>query len=251
MKSKFNKLLSLLTILLLFYFVFIIFGGIANYYKDNINIVLCCAVFYLTTIFFMVKIFNSTINNIILSNYLGKNHIYSIIVAFIFVTFTFFLPVIILFHFNFNFQSFDKILISSFEYIVVAVSEELVFRAFLFLSVLIIIRKLLFSAIIVSLIFTLIHYNSIENIVYFSWIFTTSLLLSYLYFYTKSIASPITFHFLINLLNNNIIVQIDNNIIIIASQVACMILCIIFLLIFSKLKNFDNNSSTFASIVHL
>jgi len=236
MKYKITKLLIILSVVLLFYFVFIIFGVINSYLKPNILITLCCATLYLVTIFLLVKVFNKTLSNIPISAFVGKHHILAILVSIVFIVFSFFLSTIAVIQFNFSFQPIDKFFESSFEFIIVSISEEFVFRAFLFLSILYLLRNVLFSALFASLVFTTIHFYAIDNITHFLWIYSTSMLLTYLYVYTKSIAAPITFHFLINILNENIIAQINNDHLLIVGQIICMISCIFILVFLSRAK---------------
>jgi len=237
MKNKIVRLLIILAVVFLFYFVFILFGGISSYFKNDFPIVACCTTFYLITIFFLVKVFNRLLNNISLSDYFGKNHLRATLISTALIVFSFFLPTLAVTHFDFSFQPVVKIFESSFEFVVVSISEELVFRAFLFLSILLLSRNVLLSAVLVSLLFTVVHYNSIENITHFLWVFVTSMLMTYLYVYTKSIVSPITFHFLINLLNENIIIQINIDHLLIVGQFVCMILCVFLLWFLSNRKN--------------
>jgi len=224
MKNKIIRLLIVLSVILLFYLVFILLGGIKSYFKTSTLITLCCATLYLVLIFLLVKQFNKAINNLSLTDFIGKNHFQAILIGIVAVAFSFFVPTIVEIQFDFTFQPINKIFQSSFEFIVVSISEELVFRAFLFLSILYIFRHLLLSAIITSLLFTLIHFYEIDNFIPFLWVFSTGMLMTYLYVYTKSIGAPITFHFLINLLNTNIIIQINDDHFILLGQAIVMIL---------------------------
>ena len=200
---------------------------------------ICRTPFYLVIIFLLVKIFNKKINNILTTDFLGKNHIRSIFISVFFIIISFCLPTIILIQFDFNFQPIEKVFESSIGFIIVSITEELIFRAFLFLSIFCLLRSVIFSALLVSLLFTFIHYNAIENITQFFWVFSASMLITYLYVYSKSIVSPIVFHFLLNLLSTNIIVPPNLHSILLVTQVVSMILCVLLLWFISSRNSFS------------
>ena len=187
----------------------------------------------------LVKIFNKKINNILTTDFLGKNHIRSIFISVFFIIISFCFPTIILIQFDFNFQPIEKVFESSIGFIIVSITEELIFRAFLFLSIFCLLRSVIFSALLVSLLFTFIHYNAIENITQFFWVFSASMLITYLYVYSKSIVSPIVFHFLLNLLSTNIIVPPNLHSILLVTQVVSMILCVLLLWFISRRNSFS------------
>ncbi|HOI31143.1 MAG TPA: type II CAAX endopeptidase family protein [Bacteroidales bacterium] len=110
------------------------------------------------------------------------------------------------------FKEFDYQLIIStltikhfFEALVTAFNEELLFRALIFYSLYRITGKLFFSAFLSSIFFVFMHFEMIEEDIaylYISNVLIGSLLLSYIYFLTKSIWSSIGLHALNNTIEN-------------------------------------------------
>jgi len=213
---------------------------IKNYFEGKTIIILCCAFSYLVVIYFFVVKFNKILNNLVPSDFIGKDHLKAVLVAVISIVLTFFVEALLIKQFDYGFSSLYENFESSIGFVVVSVSEELVFRAFLFVSILKLSRRPLFSVLLSSLIFTLVHYHLTGTFAELFWVFSVSILITYLYLFTGSIVSPIIFHFLINLFSTNVYMPDDQYLIIILIQSTSMILLAFLIALIPKLNNIDH-----------
>jgi len=196
-----NHLIEVIGAFLLLILAFFVFSHIGNFTK-NPYMVLPIFLIYIIVMYFMVKRFHKRINGLTTNNYIGHGHLRASLYSLLFLAVTWSLPIIILRNYDYTLQPAKEIINSGISNIIVGITEELAIRAFLFVSFLVITRRVFLSAVISSLLFAFLHSQTITSVNDFVNIFTGSMLLTYLYIYFNSIAAPIIFHFMINTLNS-------------------------------------------------
>lgn len=197
--KKLRHLSEMVLKLCLFTILFYVFTLLSCVVKNYPILQVAFFIGFTYLIYVFVKIFNRDMNDIDRSTFIGNksvNHITGSIYG-IFLAGTFFIGTLILFVFLYKYelvyQNTNKIIGDSIGYVFVALYEELVFRAFVFISLYVIFRKYFISVIISSVLFAVLHFNFDPIIL--ANITLSGIALCFIYTWFKSIAAPIFLHF--------------------------------------------------------
>ncbi|PIE99590.1 MAG: hypothetical protein CR961_00235 [Polaribacter sp.] len=271
-----NKLKALGTVLIstiIMIISFISFVIIANYFKQNISKLAGNIIFLVFPIatYFGVKFFNNKVNNLNPENYgfefkkIIKNSFLGISLALFTIT-TAIILINIFLDVEINFSglkdNFHKPLLSLvLTLIIVGVWEEFYFRGLVFNHLLKNNFNFHSSALISSILFSVVHWSSFDmtetSWLWYIGIVVIGYILVYIYTYTKSIWSVVSFHFLWNFMatllddkENKIglieIVNYKQNAIMIDNiMVICLSSILLAILIFNTKKHHSNKIKSY------
>lgn len=175
MEKYINSVLINIGLTLLFYLVFIVFTSASNYFDNKIIPSLIISVLYILVLFLLVRYFNSTIYGITVEQFIGKKHLLGIFLSLFSIIIVFLVPYLF-FPDTYFTIAWDKATIEAIlTNIIVGISEELIFRAFFFLSLLTIFRYNIVSAILSTIFFHIflnlvIGYVNIDAVQFESYI---------------------------------------------------------------------------------
>ena len=213
--SKWKKIILILPGLLAAFVLFTLCGLIPNIIKGNgypiLSILLTLLVFPLTLL--LIWFLNSRINQLSLAQVIGNKNRYIkpfLIGLGIGVTLFFASLIVLSFTSEFSFRIHYAISISSifsvlFTALTVAFFEEFIFRGFVFITLWKTTNRFWIAAIVSSLLFSVIHYQSFMQdyfLIPLLNVFLGGILLCLLYVTTRSILGPIGFHFAFNSFQN-------------------------------------------------
>jgi membrane protease YdiL (CAAX protease family) len=221
--TKSQKVLIIILVLMGAYAIFIACGLVPNMLQKSgyyiPSILLRLLVFPLTG--FFIWYINQWVNSLPLSALTGNRSAWvtslikgSLIGIFIVIGSLILLSFTSEFSFKFNpylsALSVLSIILSSF---IIAFFEELIFRGFIFLTLISITSRKWTAAIISSIIFSFSHIQNFgkpDMIAYFVNLFLAGIILCIVFQEYKSIISPIALHFFVNFLNTLDIFYLDN-----------------------------------------
>ena len=236
MKLKVESFFINVGITIVCYIVFIVFTSLTNYFNNKTLPTIGLSTLYIFSLFLLIRYFNKSIYNISVKQFIGNGHLKGILTSILMITIVFTVPYFAIsdsdYIFSWNKELIESIISNS----IVAISEELIFRAFFFLSMIVVIRKHLISALLASLVFTFIHFFRLESVVHFLWIFSASMLMTYIYYATKSLFSNILFHMLINVLMSYVFVSVGQLQNLLITQIIIMSFLTIIILFLLKNK---------------
>lgn len=239
MKLKIESFFINVGIVIICYIVFIVFTSLSNLLNNNTLAKIGLAITYLISLFFLIRYFNKSIYNISVNQFIGKKHLIGIITSLVILFIVFAIPYFIISESKYIFSWKIELLESLLSNSIVAISEELVFRAFFFLSMIVVMRNHLLAAFLSSLAFATIHIFGIDNLVHFLWVFSASMIMSYIYYVTSSLISTIIFHLFLNVIISYAFVSPDQLENLLITQIITMssLTFVILFLLNNKLNN--------------
>lgn len=212
---KWHKILLILPSLMGAFLLFTLCGLIPNILANNGYSVLAFSLRFLIIPLTPLYIWflNEQINQVELKQVIGKTR--TLFQSFIFgfsigIAVVFLSELLLFFTSDFSFHLNDSISIPKtigiiLTSLIVAYFEELIFRGFVFITLLKTTNKFLISVIVSSLLFSILHFQGFTGssiFLYHCNIFLGGILLCFVFLLTKSIWAAIGFHFSFNSLNN-------------------------------------------------